>query len=703
MQMINRCKENMRRVTEYMENSCTVTAIRHGMIMMMPLLVVSSMALMVKSLPIPAYQKILPELLNGKVVEVLDFIYRGVFDFYAVMLAVTTSICYALVRRKKSQDYASMGEVIILAVITLAALAGYSGIQYDDFSISAFSNQNVFTALFISLVAGKLYYAIRSKSIFRLKRQGTNSDSIYLEAVEGILPAAMVILFFALFSQLFKIIFKVESIQELLELILNGFLAQFDNGLGAGAAVLFAIHILWSFGIHGNNVLDAVVTQNYTDIDAGIYSKTFQDIFAIMGGCGATLCLVIAIFLFSRTRSVRNIAKLALPSVIFNISEIVVFGLPVILNPVFIIPFLAVPIINCIISYIAIYIGLVPHIVNEVGWTTPVLLSGYQATGSWTGAALQVVCIAVGVVIYMPFVRIFEQQNEKRFINNVEKLVRELQWAEENKRLTALTEREDELGNVARLLAADLVEAIRQKELFLLYQPQINRDGVCIGAEALIRWKHPVAGFIYPPLIIQLAKEKKCLSRLEQYIFEESASAVSQIQQKTSMDFKISVNITNESLQWEGFEECIEASVKKYQISNDKLWLEITEQDAFSTTAEIEAMLQSLKDKGHKFLIDDFGMGHTSLIYLKTSTFDVVKLDSALTKDIVENKRNRDIIASIVYLGQSLHFITIAEFVETKEQRDILADLGCDAFQGYLYSKPISLEELIPWMEAHKE
>ena len=102
-------------------------------------------------------------------------------------------------------------------------------------------------------------------------------------------------------------------------------------------------------------------------------------------------------------------------------------------------------------------------------------------------------------------------------------------------------------------------------------------------------------------------------------------------------------------------------------------------------------------------MIDDFGMGHTSLLYLQTNYFDVVKLDGALTRDVIENKRNSDIIASIVYLGESLHFTLVAEWVETEEQRDELKRLGCDAFQGYLYSKPIPLEELIVWLSQYEK
>lgn len=394
---------------------------------------------------------------------------------------------------------------------------------------------------------------------------------------------------------------------------------------------------------------------------------------------------------------------MAAPTVIFNISEIALFGIPVIFNPIFLVPFILVPIANFLITYGAIYSGIVPHVVNEVDWTTPILLSGYQATGSWRGAVLQVVCLTAGVLIYRPFVRIYEEQSRLRIARDVKRLVEEMQREEENNSIGILTKREDDLGYVARVLASELAEAVHNKELFMVYQPQVNCDGECIGVEALIRWNHSELGFIYPPLIIQLAKEAHILHKLEQFIFDEAARAVTQMKPETSSEFKVSVNITNESLEWDGIERCIADVVEKYHIPNEWFCLEITEQDALSTSIDIADKIKNLKAKGHKFLIDDFGMGHTSLMYLQTSYFNVVKLDGSLTRDILDNERNIDIIGSIVYLGQSLDFKIIAEYVETREQRDELERLGCNAFQGYLYSKPLKLEDLLVWMEQRKK
>ena len=162
------------------------------------------------------------------------------------------------------------------------------------------------------------------------------------------------------------------------------------------------------------------------------------------------------------------------------------------------------------------------------------------------------------------------------------------------------------------------------------------------------------------------------------------------------------MNLTAKSLLWD-VEKYIDKALKEKNVPASQLWLEITEQDVLTKSSTVIEKLNYLKSQGHVMMIDDFGMGHTSLMYLQTSYFNVVKLDGSLTRDILDNERNSDIIGSIVYLGQSLDFKIIAEYVETREQRDELERLGCNAFQGYLYSKPLKLEDLLVWMKQRKK
>ncbi len=689
------------RLRNKIENNCTFTAIRQGMISVIPLIVVGAIALMLRSLPIPAYQRVLNNIFDGTLVEVLDFVYYGVFEFFAVILAVTTTISYAMAKQKQLNQQINVGDILVLNLIMLASLAGTVGIQFETFDKSSLSNLNTFTALFVSLVSSKMFFAMKKKKLFRFEKKGTINDTVYTGAIEGIVPAVIIIGFFAGLRLVFESVFQVGSIQELLVKAANNLIMSVDNNFGEGLALVLLIHIMWFFGIHGNNVLDPIVEQNFVNVGSVIFNKTFMDTFVIIGGCGSMLCLVIAILIFSKRKNIRNIASLAASTAIFNISEIVAFGLPVILNPVFLAPFLALPIFNYVMSYAAVYLELVPKVANEVEWTTPIILNAYQATGSWRGIALQLVSISVGVLVYKPFVDMFEKQTDKRFKEDVELLIDTLKQDEEDNKISVYTDRQDELGNVARLLAMEIEEALEKRQLFLLYQPQVDANENCIGAEALIRWNHPIAGYIYPPLIIQLANEKGILHKVEEFIIETTCSAIKSIEQVVKSNFKISVNVTNSSLDWDGFEDALDRCIEKYKVDNRKLWIEITERDAVSFSVDKIEKINRIKSKGHKFLIDDFGMGHTSLLYLQTNQFDVLKLDGILTKDILENKRNSKIISSIAYLSKSLDFDIIAEYVGTREQRDELAEIGCYAFQGNLYSMPISLTELIEWMKNH--
>lgn len=179
-----------------------------------------------------------------------------------------------------------------------------------------------------------------------------------------------------------------------------------------------------------------------------------------------------------------------------------------------------------------------------------------------------------------------------------------------------------------------------------------------------------------------------------------AGNAIHETQKQYDGEFKISVNITAKSLLWD-IEGCIEDCLKKYDIPSQKLWLEITEQDILVNTDTVIDKLNHLKKLGHTLLIDDFGMGHTSLIYLQSNYFNVVKLDGSLVKKMLDSKTSQEIISSIVELGNKLGVKIIAEFVETEHHWNMLAELGCNWYQGYLFSKPVPLDEFISYLKEH--
>ncbi len=200
-------------------------------------------------------------------------------------------------------------------------------------------------------------------------------------------------------------------------------LQKVGDSLGAMLGVYFFAHVLWLFGIHGTNItgsvfnpiLYALSAENLSALQAGlplphIINQQFQDLFATYGGAGSTLSLLIAMFAFCKSKRVKELGKLAILPGIFNINEPIIFGLPVVLNPIIAIPFIAVPMINIVICYVTMYFKLVP-ICNGVimPWTTPPIISGFLSSG-WQGALLQIFLIALGVLIYYPFIKTMDKQ-----------------------------------------------------------------------------------------------------------------------------------------------------------------------------------------------------------------------------------------------------------------------------------------------------
>ena len=185
-------------------------------------------------------------------------------------------------------------------------------------------------------------------------------------------------------------------------------------------------------------------------------------------------------------------------------------------------------------------------------------------------------------------------------------------------------------------------------------------------------------------------------------LFDMACAAIQRVSREYDGEFKISVNITAKSLSWEGLEDCIKDNLAHYQVPPEKLWMEITEQDILSNSQNTLDSLSRLKAMGHSLLIDDFGMGHTSLIYLQSGHFDVVKLDGSLTKSILTNETNQKIVSSIVDLSKELNIHVIAEFVETDKEMNKLHEMGCNWYQGYLFSPAIPLKDFITYLKEHQ-
>ena len=292
--------------------------------------------------------------------------------------------------------------------------------------------------------------------------------------------------------------FGVKSVHELFSNLSCALFAHVHNRFFSGLLYTFLLHFFWSLGFHGSNLMEPIAQSIFSDVAADtVFGKSFFDTYIVMGGCGTTICVLLLLLLFFRKTRLGNLSKIAFFPVVFNLNEVLTFGIPIVLNPVMVIPFISTPVVLYCIAYAATASGLVPGLITTVPWSTPILISGYIATGSVRGVLLQLFLVATGMAVYYPFIRLNKRVQEVIAHKRLDTLVEALKRCEQETEPPQFLSRIDSLGMISRVLLDDLKDAIKDDTLFMLYQPQFDADGRCIGAEALLRWNHSLyAGFI---------------------------------------------------------------------------------------------------------------------------------------------------------------------------------------------------------------
>ena len=689
-------KENKGNLIQRIEQLVFVRSIRGGLVSMIPVLLIGAFGLVLKSFPIPGYQAWLAAFAGGFFLDLFNFVYSATFGVLSVYMTFFISRSYMKI---KADPEAVQGGAQATALISFFIL---SGGFLEDFGTENMGPKAMFLAILTGLGASALY--LRLHRFFRRRRYlfSRGIDRTFNRMLTTIFPMAIVAVSVSIFNAAIIRIFSVESFHELISRFFNA-LFSLGGGVGFFKGFFFVLFssLLWFFGIHGSDTLENVMQTffvpgleaNQAAVAAGnapqmILTKEFFDCFVLMGGCGSTICLLIAILAFSRNRARRGLGYAATLPMLFNINELMVFGLPIIFNPIMLIPFITVPLVCYTTAYIALSTGIVPLITSGVEWTTPILLGGYTVTGSVAGSILQLVNVSLGVLIYLPFVRLLDKRTFEDSKRIFESFMDYFKKNEQDLVGVRLTEQDDIFGEFAKSLCADFRHD--RERVVLYYQPQYDNNGQCMGVEALLRWKHPQYGILYPPLVIKLAEESGYMPDLEETILRKALLERAEVVNKYG-PVKLSVNITGTTVVTPRFIRFCEEMNKEFSFEGKNICIEITEQAKLTFNEESLSALRKLRSMGLMLAIDDFSMGQTSLNYLKESVFDIIKLDGSLVKGLFSHQNCREIISAIVQLADSLNLTVIAEFVETEEQRNLLHEIGCDCYQGYLFSaaKPL--------------
>lgn len=690
----------LEKIYEVSENSAAMQSIRDGLVMLIPILMIGSFAVVLRSMPISWYQNFIQGFAGGIFSDIFLWLYNGTRGFMAVYLNIAISISYT---EKLLPDRAFSYGSLFTSLICFCICGGF---LQEGFNVEFFGAQGVFTAIICSLCASAMYCSLAQRFSGPARIYTDGADGEFNSAIGMILPCVLISLLFAFLNMIFVRTFHLTGFNMLFAQLLPRLFEGMGRSLGTVILVITMTNVLWVFGIHGDDALGSVMYQlfvptaeiNQQLIESGaqateIYSRTFCDMFGLMGGSGSTLSLLLAVLLYSKRRSNRRLAKYSVFPMLFNVNESMVFGLPIVFNPILAIPFLVTPIVQLLIASVATQLNLVPIVVNPVQWTTPAILGGYIATGSVAGAVLQIVNIFVGVLIYRPFVKLYDAEKTRNSRKKMDTLVELLQKSEREDLPVALLTLRGSSGETAKSIAEEIRYKIARERPRLFYQPQFDHEGKCIGAEALLRWEHPEYGMIYPPLVVQLAEESGILGQLEEGVFKAVIQDMQQLLPLLGKETKISVNVTGTTIQTEAFESFLRELQQKYPDYCSRICVEITEQVTLNFDDALIERLTRIHDMGYSLAIDDFSMGSTSIKYLQTNVFDLVKLDGGLSRNVLKNPRSRDIIASIASLTNNFGIQVLAEYVETEEQKKVLENAGCCLYQGYLYSPAVPVEK----------
>jgi diguanylate cyclase (GGDEF)-like protein/PAS domain S-box-containing protein len=244
-------------------------------------------------------------------------------------------------------------------------------------------------------------------------------------------------------------------------------------------------------------------------------------------------------------------------------------------------------------------------------------------------------------------------------------------------------------------LEADLRRGLHDKELVLFYQPIVDGKGRLQGAEALVRWRHPRRSMVSPAEFIPLAEQTGLILPLGQWVLEAAcAQLVAWSRSALTRDFFLSVNVSVRQFRQPDFVACVLGALDATGANPERLKLELTESLLMADVEDIIARMEHLRRYGVGFSLDDFGTGYSSLSYLKRLPLDQLKIDQGFVRDLQTDPNDAAIVRTILALADSLDLDVVAEGVETTGQLDFLQRHGCNAFQGYLFGRPMPAEML---------
>lgn len=415
-------------------NSKVVSALKDGFVLTMPLTLIGSVFMLIGNFPISNWNGIMESIFGVGWAAPLNQVTGATFDIIALVGVFGIAYSYA-----KSYDIDAVPSgilgIISFLIVSNSFVVSESGEVINGVIPKVWtSGQGMITAILVGLAVGAIYSLCIRKNL-RIKMPESVPPGVsnaFSALIPGFIIATLSMIVYIICDKI-KGVSMTEVIYEILQIPMQ----NLSDSLVGIIVIMALISIFWWFGLHGPNIVMGIMAPiltanslaNQAVVDSGqalvagenakIVTVQMVDIYAKFGGAGITLGLIIAALIVAKSRQVKELSKMALVPGIFNINEPVIFGLPIIFNPLMIIPFILVPTIAVLMTYFSITLGFIePFLAVQVPWTTPPIISGFLLSG-WQGAVLQIAILAMSIFMYLPFVKLQDKvsYNEENKVN----------------------------------------------------------------------------------------------------------------------------------------------------------------------------------------------------------------------------------------------------------------------------------------------
>ncbi|WP_370604364.1 PTS sugar transporter subunit IIC [Citrobacter braakii] len=412
-------EKKMLPLAEKISSNIYLTALKNAFIALIPFLIVGSFFLLLTNFPISGYNAFMTSLLGKGTLDKLNY---GINASYGLMtLLVIITFSKELVEKLNLSQSAAILPIAIFFLMLPGSITSESGMLVEGaYALLEFSSESMFLGIIVTVITIKMIELLENRA-FTIKMPDSVPTEI-ARSFKSLVPILAVLLFWIIVKVLFENT-HFGTPGKFISVVLQQPLLYLGNSIFSQLLAEMMISLFWFFGIHGDSIVSSVMgpiwhtlsAQNLAQTQEGlaatnIITQQFRDVYLIAGGTGFTGALLVSILMVAKSTRLKQLSKLAAPAAIFNINEPVIFGLPIVLNPLMLIPFLITPMVLCTITYLVIALGWVPPTSGiSIPWTTPIFISGFLTTGI-SGIVLQAVNLVIATAIYTPFVKILDKQ-----------------------------------------------------------------------------------------------------------------------------------------------------------------------------------------------------------------------------------------------------------------------------------------------------